>query len=315
MAAVWWPKARPSRWLASRSRTQDRHWPTISMATEIAGARESGQTLSSPNNPLTEQLPPQPFVSPPAAVMAALVEDPPWSSWDVLGLAFLTLVAMVVCIAVVSVALLPFIAKNGSWTESAVRPEVIVTGQLLAYLLLFFVMHALVGNRTSRPVLNALQWNWPSTWTNYLLAGFALEVCLLPFAYLLPMPKNLPLDEFFKTARDAYILSVFGIFFAPLFEELFFRGFLYPVLARRWGIGASILVTSAAFASIHGSQLKYSWGPVLVIFLVGLALTTVRAFKKSVAATVLMHMAYNGTIFIVTYIATNGFRHMERFNQ
>ena len=364
--------------------------------------------------------------------MAALVEDPPWSSWDVLGLAFLTLVAMVVCIAVVSVALLPFIAKNGSWTESAVRPEVIVTGQLLAYLLLFFVMHALVGNRTSRPVLNALQWNWPSTWTNYLLAGFALEVCLLPFAYLLPMPKNLPLDEFFKTARDAYILSVFGIFFAPLFEELCFRGFLFPVLnswlnavlrsqertrlgrnliaaiilwgyslqrlpakyslysswilvglaialsliriawpnlemAGRlalpiaafgaWGlvshaihglafftttvllvilavgltltashppndqqsaliaVVSAIIITSLAFASIHATQLKYSWGPVLVIFIVGLALTTVRAVKKSVAATVLMHMAYNGTIFIVTFIATDGFRHMDRFNQ
>jgi predicted deacylase len=26
-------------------------------------------------------------------------------------------------------------------------------------------------------------------------------------------------------------------------------------------------------------------------------------------------MAYNGTIFIVTFIATDGFRHMERFNQ
>jgi membrane protease YdiL (CAAX protease family) len=54
---------------------------------------------------------------------------------------------------------------------------------------------------------------------------------------------------------------------------------------------------------------------VLVIFIVGLALTTVRAVKKSVAATVLMHMAYNGTIFIVTFFATDGFRHMEKFNQ
>jgi hypothetical protein len=54
---------------------------------------------------------------------------------------------------------------------------------------------------------------------------------------------------------------------------------------------------------------------VLIIFLVGIILTTVRAFKKSVAATVLMHMAYNGTIFISAYIATDGFRHMEKFNQ
>jgi len=37
--------------------------------------------------------------------------------------------------------------------------------------------------------------------------------------------------------------------------------------------------------------------------------------KKSVAATVLMHMAYNATIFVVTYIATDRFQHMEKFNQ
>jgi hypothetical protein len=61
--------------------------------------------------------------------------------------------------------------------------------------------------------------------------------------------------------------------------------------------------------------LNFSWGPVLVIFLVGVALTTVRALRKSVAATVLMHMAYNGTIFIAEYIATDGFRHMEKLNQ
>jgi len=41
----------------------------------------------------------------------------------------------------------------------------------------------------------------------------------------------------------------------------------------------------------------------------------VRALRKSVAATVLMHMAYNCTIFIAEYIATDGFRHMEKLNQ
>jgi len=28
-----------------------------------------------------------------------------------------------------------------------------------------------------------------------------------------------------------------------------------------------------------------------------------------------MHMDYNGTIFVTSYIATDGFRHMEKFNQ
>jgi hypothetical protein len=242
-------------------------------------------------------------------------ENPPWTGWEVLALAVLTMFTMILCLFVVGYTLRPYLAPHAEWNVVITQPVVVVGGQLLAYFLLFFLMFALVRNHTEGSVLGALRWNWPKNWTQYLLAGLVLEVFLLPFAYLLPMPKNIPLDEFFKTARDAYILSVFGIFVAPLFEELFFRGFLYPVLARRWGLPVSIVVTAAAFASIHATQLKYSWGPVLVIFIVGLALTSVRALKKSVAATVLMHMAYNGTIFVVTFIATDGFRHMDRFNQ
>src|SRR5437879_9704329 len=84
-------------------------------------------------------------------------------------------------------------------------------------------------------------------------------------------------------------MSIFAVTLAPLMEELFFRGFLYPVLARRLGVGSGIFLTSAAFAVLHGAQLKYSWA-VLIIFLVGLALTIVRAVTKSVAACFLLHV-------------------------
>ena len=222
---------------------------------------------------------------------------------------------MFLCILVVGFALRPYLAPQAEWTSAIAMPEVIVGGQVLAYVLLIFLMYALVRNHTDQSVFQALRWKWPKNWSNYLLAGLILAICLWPFEYLLPMPKKLPIDEFFKTAREAYLLSVLGIFFAPLFEELLFRGFLYPVIARRWGMGVSVVVTAIFFAFVHTMQLKYSWGPVLVIFIVGLVLTTVRAVKKSVAATVLMHMAYNGTLFIAAFIATDGFRHMEKFNQ
>jgi membrane protease YdiL (CAAX protease family) len=242
-------------------------------------------------------------------------ENPSWSGWDVAALAVITVVAIVGCVLATAYVVHARFSPTTPWFESLKRPEVIVGGQLLAYVFIILLMYRMVSNQSDGEVLEAIRWNWPHNPKAYLLAGIALEFCLLPLAYLLPMPKNVPIDEFFRTARDAYILSLFGILFAPLFEEIFFRGFLYPVLARRFGIYPSIFFTALAFGAIHASQLKYSWGPVLVIFLVGVALTTVRALKKSVAATVLMHMAYNATIFLVTYIATDRFRHMERFTQ
>jgi hypothetical protein len=124
----------------------------------------------------------------------------------------------------------------------------------------------------------------------------------------------LPIDRFFDNAREATIMSIFAVTVAPLMEELFFRGFLYPVLARRWGMSASIVLTSAAFGILHGAQLKYSWA-VLIIFLVGVALTTVRALTKSVAASFLVHVGYNGTLSLLIYAVTGGFRHLEKLNQ
>jgi hypothetical protein len=44
-------------------------------------------------------------------------------------------------------------------------------------------------------------------------------------------------------------------------------------------------------------------------------LTITRAATKSVGASLLMHMAYNGTLSVLLFIGTDGFRHLERLNQ
>jgi uncharacterized protein len=272
--------------------------------------------VSFPENPISEPVPLPPAIprTPTPPGKGVQDENPPWTGWEVTALAVITFVSIVASVLGTAFFVHLRFAPTTPWVEALRRPEVIVGGQLLAYVLILLVMYLMVSAQSGGRVLEALRWNWPSHWTSYLLAGVALEFCLLPLAYLLPMPKNAPIDEFFRTARDAYILSLFGVLFAPLFEELFFRGFLYPVLARRVGLYPAVFLTALGFAAIHGSQLKYSWA-VFIIFLVGVVLTLVRALRKSVAATVLMHMAYNATIFMVTYIATDRFRHMERFRQ
>lgn len=199
--------------------------------------------------------------------------------------------------------------------DSVRRVDVLLISQFLTYILISGLMYGLVYHHSDGNVWDSIRWRWPRNWTVYLLAGVALYLCLIPIALILPMPRHAPIDELFRTARDAYIASFFAVFIAPIFEEILFRGFLYPTLARRLGIVPSVLLTAIGFALIHGAQLNNSWGPVLVIFLVGIALTTVRAIKKSVGASVLMHMAYNATIFVTAFIATSGFRHMEKFNQ
>jgi membrane protease YdiL (CAAX protease family) len=94
-------------------------------------------------------------------------------------------------------------------------------------------------------------------------------------------------------------------------EELFFRGFLYPVLARRTGIPTAVLFTAVPFGLMHYLQYR-SWGAVLIITLVGVVLTLVRVATKSVAASFLVHVGYNGTLMTLAAVATDGFRHMDK---
>ena len=78
---------------------------------------------------------------------------------------------------------------------------------------------------------------------------------------------------------------------APLFEEIFFRGFLFRGIANSWlGAPGAIVITAAVWALIH---LQYSWTDIGMIFLLGLFLGYARYRTGSTTLTVLLHALWN----------------------
>jgi uncharacterized protein len=242
--------------------------------------------------------------------------DPAWNGWDVVRLVCVTIVALFVGLFVALLVARGMLYPHRPLGDIARNPLVVVAGQCLAYLLVLGYMYVLVTRERHRPdFLTAIHWNWPPKIAIYVGVGVVLSVALQGLAHFLPIPKELPIDSFFQTPTEAWALGIMSITLAPLMEELFFRGFLYPVLARRMGVAVSVIITALSFALLHGAQLMFSWGAVLVIFIVGLVLTIVRARTNSVAAGIVIHMAYNATITIAMFVATNGFRNLEKLNQ
>jgi uncharacterized protein len=268
--------------------------------------------LSLPPNPafyLASSTSPQPGPLPPVGPLPE--EAPPWSGWDVLGIAVLTVIAIMLFLFGSTLVAQRFFFARLPASEVAKFPLVTVIAQMLAYCVMFFFMIALAKRSGALSFWEAIRWNWPASWPLYLAGGAVLALSLQGLAHVLPMPRELPIDRFFQTSLEAWALSLFGVTLAPLFEELFFRGFLYPVLVRRVGPSSAIILTAAAFGLIHAPQLAQAWAPVLVVFLVGLVLTITRAVTKSVASGLLIHMAYNGTISLLLFLASDGFRHLE----
>jgi uncharacterized protein len=192
----------------------------------------------------------------------------------------------------------------------------IVPTQSLIYLTIIGFMALLVWGRHKTSLAEAVHWNVPAlprVWGLALITGTALalisdigEVVLHRW-----IPDSLPITEFFKDRPSALLLGAFGILVAPLMEELLFRGFLYPALARWTGTAVSVIITASAFTLLHGAQLGYSWAPLLLIFVVGVTLTITRVRTNSVATCVIVHMTYNFVLLLQTYIATHGFRQMQ----
>ena len=239
---------------------------------------------------------------------------PYWTIWDVAVIPCVTVLAIFVCsaIALLIAHSLPAFHKL-SFGTLAQEPLIVVGSQIASYPLVIAYMAAIVRRRSTLPFLTAIRWKWPKR--NAILfyfSGFVLAFSVEGLARFLPIPKSLPMDKFFNDATSAYLMAFFGMLVAPVLEELFFRGMLYPTLRRAMGILPGLILTAAAFAAIHGAQLGYAWAPILSIFVVGLALTVVRQLTDSVAAGVLMHSGYNSTLFVLLWIGSDHFRHLDK---
>jgi membrane protease YdiL (CAAX protease family) len=239
---------------------------------------------------------------------------PAWTIWDVVVIPCATMLAILVCSAVGLAIAHSLPAYHGlSIGALAQEPLVVVGSQMVSYPIIIGFMALIIRRRSGEPFLVAIQWNWPARaalW--FYLCGIVLAFTVEGLAHFLPIPKSLPMDKFFNDAASAYLMAFFGILVAPVLEELFFRGMLYPTLRRSLGIVFAVLLTAAAFAAIHGAQLGYAWAPILSIFVVGVALTLIREHSGSVAASVLTHSGYNFTLFALLWIGSDHFHHLEK---
>jgi membrane protease YdiL (CAAX protease family) len=235
---------------------------------------------------------------------AAPTRDPVWSGWDVFFTALLAFGASLV-LAVLVGLVLGLRPKPGEFQPEMVRAA--ITAQMVAYALVAVYVYSLVVYHYRQPFLTAIRWNWPPTPVLWVLAGIGMSLAVMVISRFLPVPRDLPVERYFTDRRLAFLLVFFGTAVAPLVEEVFFRGFLYPVLRSRMGIPVATAFTAGIFAVIHGQQVDLAWAPLMMLFGVGLTLTVVRERTGSVSTTFLMHLGYNATLFLLLALATKGF--------
>ena len=231
-------------------------------------------------------------------------ENPPWNGWDVLRIGVMMFVVPYLLIPVTAIVAQRLFYRGMPWVTVAEKPWVALSTQFAWYAVVAAYMVMFVEVTFGQSFWSSIRWNWPGNrWPTLVPVGVVL-VSLQTLERFFYIPKHIPMEEFLRTPFAAVLTGIFAVSFGPLMEELFFRGFLYPVIARRFGIFVGILTTSAAFGMIHAAQLAFAWGLVLIVFLVGIVLTVVRARTGSVGSSFVVHVAYNATLVVLGLVAS-----------
>ena len=124
----------------------------------------------------------------------------------------------------------------------------------------------------------------------YLLAGLVYLIAPYDPLEVVPFMVALITSPFWPVLLAMLVIG------APLFEELWFRGFLFTALARsRLGVAGAASVSSGLWALMH---LGYPLQVLLLVFLIGLMLTWLVLRTASLWPAVFAHALYNGTSFL-----------------
>lgn len=172
------------------------------------------------------------------------------------------------------------------------------------FALLLAVLYLLVAWRYDQPFWRSLGWSFPvrgAWWC--VLAGPLLAVAGSVLAVALRAPEVPdPIKELITNRASLVIVMIFAVALGPIYEELFFRGFLFPLLARTFGAAAGIFLTALPFALLHGAQNQWAWQQITLVGLAGAAFGFVRHKTGSTAAATILHSGFNLTQFVAFLI-------------
>lgn len=198
------------------------------------------------------------------------------------------------------------------------KPAFAIGSMILWYGLLLLFLYVTLSVLRGFPFWRTLGWRRivrqsdgrpRSPWI-FFIAGCALSLAVSVVTVKMQPPDNVPIEELFHYKNTALLFMAMAVLVAPLVEETVFRGYLYPLFAKSFGVATGVIITGVLFGLMHGAQLGWTWGLVFVLITVGVIFTFVRARTGSVFASFLLHLGYNSMIAFITILGTRGFTKM-----
>ena len=248
----------------------------------------------------------------------------PWSWGHFLMFVFFTFVSFIVVQTALALHYAPQqkLSKEQYEQYFMSNSRFVVGSTIICSALIFLFLYVTISVLRDVPFWSTLGWRPLQRDTEgrkrnplvYFFFGFALAILVGLAGSQVHTKEGIPLQELFKNRDTALVFMAMAVFVAPLVEETVFRGYLFPLFAKSFGIAPGIILTGVLFGLMHGYQLGWTWGIVVLLILVGVIFTFTRARTGTVLASFLMHLGYNSMIAASAIISTHGFSRLPARN-
>lgn len=261
-----------------------------------------------PANPYLEASLPQPEFSAPRFNRFL---DPdlrvPWGWLDLLLLVVVYIGANVLSVIFLAIV---FASRGIPFTVIQHSPRdmgfFVLSNQLIVYAAVLLYLWVQARTRLNAPFWSTFGWRplalnrWPRplAYLGFVALGFILSASVELVSAAFPPKGKLPIETLLQNHQAALALMAMSVILAPVVEETIFRGYLYPVAGRSFGIPAGIILTGTVFGLLHAEQLWGGWAQIALLVIVGIVFTWVRAAKRTVFASYLLHVSYNFLIVL-----------------
>lgn len=244
-----------------------------------------------------------PLPEEPAAPPAIGPDNPPWNS----PVAFAVwLLSVLFIIFIPNLFVLPYVINQQiplgdstrlvQFLQSDPTAVLLSLGAIIpAHLLTFAVAWAVITRFRRFPFFKTIGWDWGGMrWWHFaaiLIGFFALALIL---GEVMPEQEN-DLLRILRSSRVAvYLMAFLATFSAPFIEELVYRGVAYSAFQRTFGTVAAVISVTLLFSLVHVPQYYPSWVTIILLTLLSLILTVVRAKTGNLLPCIALHFLFNG---------------------
>jgi membrane protease YdiL (CAAX protease family) len=231
--------------------------------------------------------------------------DPNDPSWGIPAAVGLWLLSVFLIMLVPALFLLPYVASRTGGQMSSDDLMQIATkdptgiflqilGLIPAHLITLAAAWFVVTRLRKDDFTEALGWKSGGVrWWHYVLIVVGFFAIIVVVGQYVPTVED-ELTRIAMSSQAATIaIAVMAVVTAPITEEVIYRGALYSAFQRRIGPFLSILVVTLLFTSVHIPQYAENPAKIILIALLSLVLTLLRASSGNLLPAIILHTLFN----------------------